>query len=76
MRWALLSHPGQYIRGRLVQAPRNIPEASIPIARSQGWIVIAQDTGIYGNRVLKALQPVDVPAQSNPRRYTDDVGGD
>lgn len=76
MRWALVSHPNQYIRGRLVQTPRNISEAAVPIAVAQGWVVLARDTGIYDNRTLKVLQPVDVPAQSNPRRHTDDIGGD
>lgn len=65
MRWALISHPDQFIRGRLVQVPKAIPEDSAPVAVSQGWIVIGTDT-----EVLE--QPLrDVPVQSNPRTVVD-----
>ena len=75
MRWALVSHPNQVdVDGDLFQAPMHIPENSVPVALSQGWFVIAQDTGLYDDRTLKALMAV-MPAQSNPRRHRDDEDG-
>ena len=72
MRWALVSHPNQVdVDGELLQAPMHIPESSVPVALSQGWFVIVQDTGLYDDRDLKALTPADVPVQSNPRRWPD-----
>lgn len=68
MRWALVAHPGQFIRGRLVQAPKTIPEDSAQVAVSQGWIVIGTDTEVFEQPL------VDVPVQSNPRKVVDDDG--
>ena len=77
MRWALVSHPNQVdVDGELLQTPMHVPESSVPVALSQGWFVIAQDTGLYDDRdLLTALIPVDVPVQSNPRRHADDEDG-
>lgn len=62
MRWALVAHPQECVRGRWMQALKPIPEDSVPVARSQGWIVIGTDTEILEQPL------VDVPIQSNPRR--------
>lgn len=78
MRWALVAHPDQFIHGQLVNMPRNIPEDSVPVATAQGWVVLGQDTGIYDDRVLKALEPpaMDMDLLSNPRRSNADTGED
>lgn len=68
MRWALVAHPAQFIRGKLVQTPRHIPEDSVPVARAQGWIVIGTDTEVLEQPL------VDVPAQSNPHRLKHGYG--
>lgn len=68
MRWALVFHPAQFIRGRLVQVPKPIPENSVPIAVSQGWRVIGTDTEILEQPL------VDVPSQSNPQRLKHGYG--
>ena len=60
MRWALIAHLGQFIRGKLVQTPIHIAEAAIPTAVAQEWIVLARDSD------LEPAAPVNV--QSNPRR--------
>ena len=62
MRWALVAHPDQFIRGRLVQTPKHIPEDAAAVAQSQDWIVIGTDTEVLEQPL------VDVPVQSNPRR--------
>ena len=76
MRWAVAFHPDQIQalpdgRKRLLVAPMQIAEHCLPAARGQGWVVLGMDTGLYDDRILKALAPVDVPLQSNPRRYED-----
>ena len=58
MHWAVIAHPDQFIRGRLVVAPKQIAEACVPAAVAQGWIVLARDSD---------LTP-DVPMQRNPNR--------
>lgn len=68
MRWTVIAHPDQYIKGCLVQTPKCISEEAVPAAVAQGWMVLARDTGIYDDRMLKALAPIDVPLHSNPRR--------
>ena len=76
MRWALIAHSNQFRKGYLVQAPKNIPEDAVPAALAQEWIVLARDSQVYGDRVLYALMPPDVPLQSNPRRTDADTGED
>ena len=46
MRWAVIAHPDQWIRGRLVVAPKKIAEACLPAAVAQGWIVLARDSDL------------------------------
>lgn len=65
MRWAVVAHPDQFIKGRLVQTPRAIPEDSLPIAIGQGWIVLASDTDL-----VPAVN-VEPNLQSNPSRIVD-----
>ena len=64
MRWALIAHPGQYLKGHLVQTPMLIAEAAVPTAVAQEWIVLAKDSEMEPN--------MDVNVQSNPRRVMDD----
>lgn len=65
MRWALVAHPDQFIRGRLVQTPKPIPEDAAAVAQSQGWIVLITDTDCFDT-------PLTVDnAQSNPRRVAE-----
>ena len=59
MHWAIIAHPEQFIRGRLVNSPKAIAEACVPAAVAQGWIVLARDS---------ALRRADVPMQRNPNR--------
>ena len=56
--------------------PLQIAESSLPVAMEQGWVVLGRDTGVYDDRILKAMLPIDVPAQSNPRRKHIDTGED
>ena len=58
MYWALITHPDQWIRGRLVVPPKHIAEACVPAAVAQGWIVLARDSDLIP----------DVPMQRNPNR--------
>ena len=45
MRWAVIAHPDQVdVDGELLQTPIAIDERSLPVALSQGWFVIAQDS--------------------------------
>lgn len=61
MRWAVVYHPQQIIKGRLVQSPRTIAEDSVPIAMGQGWIVLGTDSECVP-------EPPPVNVQMNPRR--------
>ena len=68
MRWALIAHPGQFIKGHLVQTPMLIAEAAIPIAVAQEWIVLATESDV--------VEPVvDMTLLSNPRRVPDPEDG-
>lgn len=69
MWYALAFHPDQIKRGRngrdrLAVPPMEIPEDRIDVARSQGWIMLGVDSDVM-------LEPMDIPAQSNPRRLDD-----
>ena len=59
MHWALIAHPEQFIRGRLVVPPKAIAEACVPAAVAQGWIVLARDS---------TLMRADLPMQRSPNR--------
>ena len=57
MNWAIIAHPKQFIRGRLVVAPETCVETCLPTALAQGWIVVARDSEMVSS---------DPPAQTNP----------
>ena len=65
MRYAILSHPEQWITDRLALSPICLAEACVPAAVAQGWIVLARDSAC-------PVKHMDLPAQSNPRRRPDD----
>lgn len=68
--WALITHPhhAKMIGKSRVPTPMLVSEDCLPTAQAQGWIVLATDAA--------CVDPATVPVQSNPRRHTDDEGGD
>lgn len=69
LRWAVAFHPRQIVtrgrRSRLIENPVRIPESSVPVARSQGWIVLGTDSEVY------ARVDVNANMQRNPNRSAD-----
>ena len=66
MRWAIITHPQQWIKGRLVVSPQVIVENCVPAAMAQGWIVLARDSEF-------PVKHMNMNMLSNPRRYDDDA---
>lgn len=62
MRWAIIAHQGQWIKGRLIVPPKVIAEACVPAAVAQGWIVLARDSEV-------PVTPMALHLHSNPRRH-------
>lgn len=65
MRWAIISHPEQWVNGQLLQIPKPIAEDCLPVAIAQGWIVLARDSEF-------PVKPMDMNLL-NPRREEDDA---
>lgn len=65
-RFALVAFPAAPGQGRPTVIA--VTEDALAYVQDCGWIVLARDTGVYDDRLLRALAQLEIPMQSNPRR--------